>query len=161
MEAAEQSSSSSTSNENDNEPYIESPNSTPPPPPSAHEIDFRNRHIALKRFGEDLHAAARAVFPNESRSRYSKVTVLMLSWEDEDPNLPVSIEISRLYDVFSKTYRFDVEMWKIPDRNCHFEVNQKIGKFVTPRDDDREHLKIVYYAGHGRLTKNRTLAWTR
>jgi hypothetical protein len=149
----------SSSNSDDCEPYTDSPNSTPPP--SFREIDFQNLHISLKEFGEGLQAAARAVFPNETASRYSKVTVLMLSWDDEDPNLPVSIEISRLYNVFNKVYHFEVEMWKIPDRDSHFAVNQKIGNFVSPAEDDKEHLKIVYYAGHGRLTKNRTLAWTR
>jgi hypothetical protein len=40
-------------------------------------------------------------------------------------------------------------------------VNQKIMTFVAPGPDDKEHLKIVYYAGHGRLTKTRSLEWTR
>ena len=150
----------SSSNGHDNEPYLDTPNSSPPPP-SFREIDFQNHHIALKKFGEGLQAAAKTVFPNETTSRYSKVTVMMLSWADEDPNLPVSLEIAKLYDIFSSVYRFEVEMWKIPDNDSHFLANQKIGKFVSPTEGDKEHLKIVYYAGHGRLTKSRTLAWTR
>jgi hypothetical protein len=134
---------------------------SPTLPPTPDDIDRWNRHISLKEFGEGLQAAANAVFPNDSRSKYKRVTVLMLSWEDEDPNLPVSIEISKLLDVFRSTYNFDVEIWKIPDRNPQWALTQRVMEFVCPAADDKENLKIVYYAGHGRLTKTRSLAWTR
>lgn len=75
-------------------------------------------HIDLQSFGKGLQAAARAVFPNTSKSRYTKVSVLTLCWEDEDPNLPVSIEIEKLKSVFRDMYGFETELWKIPDRNC-------------------------------------------
>jgi hypothetical protein len=145
--------------ENGNEAYIESPTSTPPPP-TPDEISFQYRHTTLKNFGDDLHLAAKTLFPNDSTSRYTKTSILILSWEDEDPNLPVSLEISKLYTVFKKGYGFEVDVWKIPRNHSHFELNQKIGGFVRPEEDDRQHLKIVYYAGHARLAKNRTLVWT-
>jgi hypothetical protein len=131
------------------------------PPPSACEIDRWHNHIRLRDFGNRLQAAARRAFPNDAKSKYSSVTVLMLSWEDEDPNLPVSIEISKLFDVFNQVYGFDVERWEIPDRNSQWALTQKVMDFVRPGSDERSHLKIVYYAGHGRLTKTRALAWTR
>ncbi|CZR65496.1 related to cholesterol oxidase precursor [Phialocephala subalpina] len=127
---------------------------------SIEDFDRWQAHIGLKTFGEGLNAAAKAIFPNESRSRYTKVYVLMLSWADEDPNLPVSIEILKLFKVFKDIYHFDVEVWKIPDEACHLEVNQKVLDFVKLGGDSDDHLKIVYYAGHARLTKNRRLAWT-
>ena len=148
-----------SSDDNGNEPYIESPSSTPPPP-TPDEISFQYRHTTLKHFGEDLHRAAKTLFPNDSTSRYTKTSILILSWEDEDPNLPVSVEIAKLYAVFRKEYGFEVEVWKIPTNHSHFELNQKIGGFVRPEEDDSQHLKIVYYAGHARLVKNRTLVWT-
>jgi hypothetical protein len=131
------------------------------PPPSACEIDRWHNHIKLRDFGNRLQAAARRAFPNDAKSKYTSVTVLMLSWEDEDPNLPVSIEISKLFDVFNQVYGFDVERWEIPDRNPQWALTQKIMEFVRPGPDERSDLKIVYYAGHGRLTKTRALAWTR
>ena len=70
--------------------YTSSPNSTPPATLS--DIDRWQHHISLQSFGDGLQAAANAVFPNVSNSRYSKVSVLMLCWEDEDPGLPVSLE---------------------------------------------------------------------
>jgi hypothetical protein len=46
-------------------------------------------------------------------------------------------------------------------KHTHFELNQKIGGFVRPEEDDSQHLKIVCYEGHARLAKkNRTLVWT-
>jgi hypothetical protein len=132
-----------SSDENGHESYIESPSSTPPPP-TPDEISFQYRHTTLKHFGEDLQLAAKTLFPNDSTSRYTKTSILILSWEEEDPKLPVSLEIAKLYAIFRKDYGFDVEVWKIPTNHSHFEL----------------HLKIVYYAGHARLAKNRTLVWT-
>lgn len=131
------------------------------PPPTPHNIDRWHQHISLQEFGEGLQSAATALFPNDAKSRYTIVTVLVLSWQDEDPNLPVSLEISRLVDVFRNVYHFEVDEWKIPSQNSHFFVNQKIMGFVAPAPNDKEHLKIVYYAGHGRLNKTRQLEWTR
>jgi len=133
-------------------------NTTPPTPD---DIDRWRYHISLQEFGESLHAAAQAVFPNHERSRYTKVFVLMLCWEDEDPRLPVSVEIDKLFNVFKYTYNFETEIWRIPDRNSHARSNQKILDFVEIGDDSLDHLKIIYYAGHAKLSKNRLLTWTR
>jgi hypothetical protein len=130
-------------------------------PPSFDQFDRWQAHIGLKTFGEGLHAAARAVFPNESRSRYTKVYVLMIRWKDEDLSSPVSIEIRKLFNVFKDTYQFEVEIWTIPDTGSHVDTNQKILDFVKLGGDSDEHLKIVYYAGNAKLTKNKRLAWTR
>jgi hypothetical protein len=146
-----------TSNEKTNDSHVDNPSSSPPP--TSHDLDFLHRHLSLTQFGEGLQLAANALFPNDLTSRYTQTSVLILSWQDEDPKLPVSIEISRLSDVFEHLYQFKVESWKIPTKHSHFELNQKIGMFVKPEDDDRQHLKIVYYAGHARLAKNRTLVW--
>jgi hypothetical protein len=132
-----------------------------PPPPTPREIDHWNYHVSLQQFAKDLQVAAKAVFPNETRSRYSNVSVLMLSWEEEDPQLPVSYEIDKLYGVFQNVYRFETEHWKIPNHNCHYRLTEKIMDFVSPTDDIDRHLKIVYYAGHARLMETRSLAWTR
>ena len=136
-----------------------SPNSTPPP--TADEYDKWLYHTGFEEFGSNLHEAAKAVFPNTAPSRYRNVYVLMLKWEDEDPNLPVSWEITKLFGVFKDIYHFQTEVWDIPDQDCHAEVNQKILDFSKLGGNSKEDLKIVYYAGHGKLTKNRLLSWTR
>jgi hypothetical protein len=85
----------------------------------------------------------------------------MLSWEDEDPNLPVSLEIEKLEEVFKNVYGFQTEAWKIPDRSSHLKVNQKIIDLITLEEDPKQHLFIVYYAGHATLIRDRLLAWSR
>jgi hypothetical protein len=87
--------------------------------------------------------------------------VLLICWADEDPKLPVSVEIDDLSQVFSNDYGFQVEKWKIPTHNCHNEVSKKVMDFVETHNDSKHDLKIVYYGGHGMLAKNRQLAWAK
>ena len=129
------------------------------PPPTAKEIDRLHCQSALQQFGEALEEAAKSVFPNNGRSRYRNIHVLLLSWEDEDPQLPVSLEISKLFDVFVNVYHFQAEIWHIPNENSHNIVSRKILEFAG--NGSKDDMKIVYYAGHGRLTQNRLLSWTR
>jgi hypothetical protein len=152
------SSKDATDNENGQSTGSQSSASTPP---TMEDIDRWNYHTNLQRFGENLQLAANAVFPNEKISRYTRVSVLMLNWEDEDPNLPVSIEIDKLASIFSDTYYFEVIRWKIPDENCHFRLAETVMEFVRPNQDSTGHLKIVYYAGHAKLLDTRALALTR
>jgi hypothetical protein len=102
-----------------------------------------------------------AMSPNTTQSRYKKVSVLMLSWEDEDPGLPVSIEIEHLGNVFEDVYGFETEVWKIPDQSCHARLLEKILDFITTGGDPTDYLLIVYYAGYAKLTTNGQLSWTR
>jgi hypothetical protein len=150
----------SESNIDTEDAYISSPNSTPPPP-TFDDIDRWRYHTDLRKFGESLEKAANAVFPNDRKSRYSHVSVLMLSWADEDPMLPVSREIDELHRVFRDVYHFETDRWTIPDLDSHFKVTKKVMDFVKPTPDNKSKLKIVYYAGHARLMSTRGLAWTR
>ena len=150
---------SDNKDESDSNEYISSPNSTPPP--TLADIDRWRYHIAFEEFGKSLQEAANAVFPNDTNSRYTKVSVLLLSWEDEDPELPVSREIEKLHAVFRDYYGYETEHWTIPDEHAHWKLSEKIMDFAKPEEGSKTHLKIVYYAGHGRLTDTRLLLWTR
>jgi hypothetical protein len=130
-------------------------------PPPAHEIDQWQRHISLQNFAKDLQTAANSVYPNKTRSRYSRVYVLIFKWKAEDPKLPVSYEIAELREVLDKIYHYDIEVFEIPEKQSHARVSEKINTFVAINDDSKDDLKIVYYAGHGRLSKTRDLVWTR
>ena len=129
------------------------------PPPSADAIDRLRYHIRLSDFGSSLQKAANAIFPGNQTSRYSKVDVILLSWEAEDPNLPVSVEITELATVFTSLYGYEVEQWLIPSDNSHNRLQTKVLEFLG--SGEAEHLKIVYYAGHGKLTNHGQPAWTR
>lgn len=50
------------------------------PPPRFEEWDRSLRHTDFVALGKALHDAARTVFPNEGKSRYSNVYVLLISW---------------------------------------------------------------------------------
>jgi hypothetical protein len=131
------------------------------PPPKPEEIDQWQRNVKIQAFGEELQTIADAYFPNTATSRYKNVYVLILKWDDEDPNLPVSYETERLESVFRDVYFFQTETWDIPDMDCHDKVNQKILDFKRQGGNSQNDLKIVYYGGHGKLTRNGSLAWTR
>lgn len=129
-------------------------------PPRAEEWDRELRHTGLEDFGKALENAARAVYPNDKNSRYSQVYVLLICWQTQDPKLPVEVEISRLHEVLETVYNFDVEEFRIPNSGSHFAVSQKINKFIEVNNDSNNDLKIVYYAGHGRLSRTKELLWS-
>lgn len=130
-------------------------------PPTSKDLDHLQYHISLQDFGKQLQDAANAAYPNDQQSRYSNVYVLLLCWEDEDPKLPVSIEVEELHSLFEISYDFDVEIWKIPSHSSHNELNRKVLDFVSLGGDSKTDLKIVYYGGHGKLVYNRQASWMR
>ncbi|KAK0099562.1 hypothetical protein ONS96_008063 [Cadophora gregata f. sp. sojae] len=127
--------------------------------PSFEDFDRWQAHIGLKAFGEGLNAAARAVFPVETRSRYAKVYVLLANWAEEDSNRPAPIEVSKVFNVFKDVFHFEVQMFRIPSEDPHVAVTKKISEFVGLGGDSEEHLKIVYYAGASQMSKNKRLMW--
>lgn len=85
--------------------------------------------------------------------------MIILSWKDEDPHLPVSLEIKELSKTLADMYNYNVEEWLIPADDSHNKLQTKVLQFLG--DSDPRHLKIVYYAGHGKLTNHGQPAWTR
>lgn len=132
---------------------------TSTPPPASTGIDLEHQQIGLRQFGEGVQEAVRAVFPNETASRYVKVTVLILLWADDHPDLPALEDVERLSRVFKDVYSFVVERFEIPKQNPHFEVTQKVRSFAR-QGESNTHLKIVYYAGYSRVTIH-SVVWTR
>ncbi|TVY81197.1 hypothetical protein LSUE1_G005163 [Lachnellula suecica] len=152
------SSSYDTSNFTERSPQSSNTSSIPP---RAHEIDRWQRHISMQDFGRNLQTAVKSIYPNRKRSRYTNVWVLILKWKTEDPDLPVTIEIEELCRVLGETYHYDIELFEIPDQKSHATVSKKINTFVDINGDSKSDLKIVYYAGHSRLSKTRDLIWSR
>jgi len=120
---------------------------------SGYDLDRLNYHVRLQDFAVELQKAANAVFPGSQTSRYRKVDVILLSWEDEDPDLPISSEIRELADTFANLYGYQVEEFLIPaEDDSHNKLQVKILQFLW--HSDPTHLKIVYYAGHAKLASN-------
>jgi hypothetical protein len=128
--------------------------------PRAEEWDRTLRHIKLEDFGKALHKAASAVYPNGKTSRYSRVYVLLICWETQDPKLPVDCEIRGLRHVLEDVYNYDVKEFRIPDSESHAEVSERINSFVKVGSNSSDDLKIVYYAGHSRLSRTKELVWS-
>lgn len=122
-------------------------------------IDRWQRHISLQNFAKDVERAAKSVYSADNRSRYTNVYVLILKWKTEDPKLPVSYEISELRQVLEQVYHYETEIFEIPDSRSHNKVNEKISAFIGINDDSKSDLKIVYYAGHSRLSDTKDLVW--
>jgi len=156
MSVAESTNDGQTVDEREN---YSSPNSTPIQILRPEEFSRWQCHTSLKQFGANLHTAAPTLFPNPTRPRYTEVHVLMLSWEDVDLKLPVDLEMDPLFDVFQDMYNFKTERWHIPNLRSHKRVNDRITEFLG--DENKEHLKIVYYAGHACLTRNRLPSCTK
>ncbi|KAG9229135.1 hypothetical protein BJ875DRAFT_388004, partial [Amylocarpus encephaloides] len=128
-------------------------------PPAFNDVNRYQSNTGLQTFGDNLHAAAQALFPHQDRTRYSKVYVLLIRWETE-PTLPVSADMSKLYGVFRDVYHFETEMWKIPDSKAQADADERIEKFVRLGSNSEDHLKIVCYAGNTLSTRSSGLAWT-
>ena len=90
-----------------------------------------------------LEEAANAAFPKEF-SRYRKVHVLLLSWEDD--NLGVFSEVLELKEVFRDVYHYEVEQWFIPSEQSFKALRQQITRFLD-KFEDKDNLLIVYYGG--------------
>ncbi len=90
---------------------------------------------------------------NARGSRCTKATALLLSWEDEVPQLPGLLEMGELKNVFVSLYRFEIEEWHIPSKNSHLELKVRTLQFL--KDSASRDLKIVYYTGHRKLSTHR------
>jgi hypothetical protein len=125
-------------------------------PINTHNV-VTNKHIhSVQQFSEDLSAAVKAAWPTRHESRYSDVQVLILSWEDDD--LGVSEEIEDLRRTFRDLFNYGVTEWRIPQHKPERKLNLEAGKFLE-KHDSKDHLLIVYYAGHGCLNEQRIPMW--
>ena len=88
--------------------------------------------------------------PTRASSSYTKVSVLLLTWDDEDQG--VQDEISKLETVFEKTFNFLVEdsaAWRIPSQTSTQELQKKVFEFLDLHRRQAD-LVVVYYNGHGK-----------
>lgn len=113
-----------------------------------HDTSLVDEHIPnIEKFAEDLQTAINAAWPVRKQSYYEKVSVLLLSWEDD--NMGVYREVRRLQYVFSSLYRFDVQEYRIPSKTPGKATTTRLISFLE--NDGSNTLLIVYYAGHARL----------
>ncbi|KAK8022114.1 hypothetical protein PG993_012881 [Apiospora rasikravindrae] len=82
---------------------------------------------------------------------YTKVSVLLLSWDKEIDDLKTDKEVTDLENLFKDKFMFDTtrEVLKKGEKSPQSQVNHYLAQFVYENDDTNTML-IIYYAGHGR-----------
>jgi hypothetical protein len=110
-----------------------------------HDVSLVGEHAPdIKSVAKRLQAAVEEAWPTRGRSRYTEVHVLMLSWEIDD--LDVILELRQLEAIFTASYHYAVESWKIPHEKPTTRLQIRLTEFL--KHDGPETLLIVYYAGH-------------
>lgn len=99
----------------------------------------------------------KTTWPRRHRSRYTRVKVLLVSWESDDLN--VIDEVRTLRDVFKDYYHFETSRYSIPDNQSTRALQAQVHQFIG--DNSSETLLIFYYSGHGGIRDfRRNLLWS-
>ena len=115
---------------------------------NTHDVSFVDEHIPdAETFASDLQDAVNALWPTRHRNRYTQITALLLSWQDD--NLGVGKEIQGLRRVFEDFYHFHVEEYHIPSDKPGSKTQARIMNLLA--QDSSDNLFIIYYAGHASL----------
>lgn len=93
----------------------------------------------------------------ERRSRYKKVSVLLLRWEED---VAQEGEVSEIEKVLDGRYGYHIEKWTIPTcPNPTLKLSVQMGSFIDQAGSD--HLLIIYYAGHSYVGPDNQVYWAR
>lgn len=122
-----------------------------------HDISSIDHHVKdVDTLCQVLNQALTAAFPRSSRSRYSDVYVLLISWENDD--LGVVTEIDELEVLLRHMYHYRTDQWKIPSNKSHNAVVRRIMQSLEDFEST-DNLLIVYYGGHGYMNEDRQCVW--
>ncbi|KAL8936126.1 MAG: hypothetical protein Q9216_005093 [Gyalolechia sp. 2 TL-2023] len=122
-----------------------------------HDISLIDHHVKdVETLCQVLNQALSAAFPKSSRSRYTDVYVLLISWEDDD--LGVATEVDELEILFRQLYQYKTDHWKIPSTKSHNAVVRRIMQSLE-EFESIDKLLIVYYGGHGYMNEDRQCVW--
>jgi hypothetical protein len=109
-------------------------------------------------FRADLQGSVDRILANPFRSRYAHVSVLMIRWQDDDDSETRSA-LEELARLFQEDYGYAVYVKPIPrvtdeSRNPSLWLTNVLGEFLS-NHDQRDCLKIFYYAGYCYLDPDR------
>lgn len=117
-----------------------------PPPPERHEFESFARH---------LQDAAMLIYRQTQKSSYTKVSVLLLTWEDDNP---AEQDVAALETVLRERYNYRTDRWSIPTfSNPSIKLGVRVASFLEHVGPD--HLLIVYYAGYGFVGADNQVFW--
>ncbi|KAI1059356.1 hypothetical protein LB507_003491 [Fusarium sp. FIESC RH6] len=132
------------------------------PLPSGPRLEKSLSLPGIESFKNDLQTNVGRMLSTPSRDRYSAVQVLFLFWQDDEEVPTIQSAVRELAEVFDKYYRYNFQVQAIPSSSdgCKSSwrwLSRQLNEFVEDRDE-RDVLKIVYYAGHTYLDSNREMA---
>ncbi|OTB04023.1 hypothetical protein M426DRAFT_73614 [Hypoxylon sp. CI-4A] len=118
----------------------------PPPPPERHEFESFARH---------LQDAAMLIYRQTQKSPYTKTSVLILRWEEDNA---VEHDLAALDQVLRERYNYRTERFDIPSvSNSSIKLGVRISSFLENAAPDQ--LLIIYYAGYGYVGADNQLYW--
>ena len=119
----------------------------PPPPPERHEFESFARH---------LQDAAMLIYRQTQKSPYTKVSALLLTWEDDNA---AEHEAVALDSILRDRSNYRTECWSIPSvPNPSVKLGIRVASFLE--NALPAHLLIVYYAGHSFVGADNQVFWT-
>lgn len=135
------------------------------PLPSGPRLEKSLSLPGIESFKNDLQMSVGRMLSTPSRDRYSSVQALLLFWQDDDDVSAVQSAVRELADVFDKYYHFTFQVQTIPSTSegCKSSwrwLSRHLNDF-SEDNDERDVLKIVYYAGHTYLDGNREMVLSR
>lgn len=75
-------------------------------------------------------------------------------------DLGVSTELDKLYNVFSADYGYDCEdIFEIPEDGSRRALTDRLQSLIEQAS--RDHLLIIYYAGHSDDSSSQQSIWRR
>ncbi|EKG22379.1 hypothetical protein MPH_00276 [Macrophomina phaseolina MS6] len=87
---------------------------------------------------------------------YTKVSVLIIKWEEQLDQLQVDAEVQALREVFEVDFAYETRVLALGPKNPQMQLLNGVTGFIVEKDG-RNNLMIIYYAGHGVFHKNRGL----
>ncbi|KAH7025353.1 hypothetical protein B0J12DRAFT_585300, partial [Macrophomina phaseolina] len=84
---------------------------------------------------------------------YTKVSVLIIKWEEQLDQLQVDAEVQALREVFEVDFAYETRVLALGPKNPQMQLLNGVTGFIVEKDG-RNNLMIIYYAGHGVFHKN-------
>ncbi|KEY64241.1 hypothetical protein S7711_09034 [Stachybotrys chartarum IBT 7711] len=131
------------------------------PLPSGPRLEKSLSLPGIESLKNELQTNVSRMLSTPSRSRYNSAQVLLLFWQDDDDAFNVSNAVRELAEVLDKSYHYTFQIQTIPSSSdgCKSSwrwLSRQLNDFAEDRDQ-RDVLKIVYYAGHTYLDGNREM----
>ncbi|KAI0206880.1 hypothetical protein F4808DRAFT_10670 [Astrocystis sublimbata] len=118
----------------------------PPPPPERQDFEHFARH---------LQDAMMLLYSQSQRSPYSKVSALLLRWEDD---MTAELDLVALEQVLREHYGFRTDRWVIPaTASPSIKMGVRLASFLESAGP--EHLLVIHYAGHSYVGTDKQLYW--